>query len=128
MRHWAVIGVVMIAILGGVLLMAKSGTSAPAGTRELHLVVRDMTFFMAGEDTPNPTLRFRAGEQVRLVLRNEDTGMQHDFTVGSWRVASPPLDARQETVLEFRVPERRGTDTYSCRPHAQMMYGTIEVE
>lgn len=115
-------------ILGGVLLMAKSVTSAPAGSRELHLVVRDMTFFMAGEDTPNPTLRFRAGEQVRLVLRNEDAGMQHDFTVGSWRVASPPLDTRRETVLEFRVPDHPGTDTYSCSPHAQMMYGTIEVE
>jgi plastocyanin len=127
MRRFGLIGLMAIAIAGGVVLLARSVTSAP-GPRELHLVARDMTFFVAGDNTPNPTLRFRAGEQVRITLRNEDAGMQHDFVIKNWKVASTLLDGKGETVLEFRVPGQRGAETYTCNPHPVMMRGAIEVE
>ena len=96
--------------------------------REVRLVVRDMTFYLEGQDQPNPTLRFRAGEKVRLVLKNEDAGMDHDFTVAQWDVRTKMLEGKGEDAVVFRVPRTRVTDTYQCSPHAKMMRGTLVVE
>lgn len=112
-------------------IVASSRSTGTSSSREIRMVVRDMTFYIDGHDEPNPTLRVRAGEQIRLALRNEDQGMSHDFAVSSWRVMTPLLDARRAgavVVVVFRVPQRRGTYTYSCTPHARIMRGTIQVE
>jgi plastocyanin len=110
------------------IVASSRGTGTPS-PREIRIVVHDMSFYIEGHDEPNPTLRVRAGEQIRLVLRNEDPGMSHDFAVSSWRVMTPLLNARgAEAVVVFRVPQRRGTYTYSCTPHARIMRGTIQVE
>lgn len=110
-------------------LLPIVASSRGTGTREVRIVVRDMTFYVEGQDEPNPTLRVRAGEQIRLVLRNADPGMSHDFAVRSWRVMTPLLTARgAEAVVVFRVPQRRGSYTYSCTPHATIMQGNIQVE
>ena len=110
-------------------ILASSRATGTPSPREIRIVVRDMTFYVEGQDEPNPTLRLRAGEQIRLVLRNEDPGMSHDFAVSSWRVMTPLLNARgAEAVVVFRVPQRRGSYTYSCTPHATIMRGTIQVE
>jgi plastocyanin len=110
-------------------ILASSRAAATPSPREIRIVVRDMTFYVEGQDEPNPTLRVRAGEQIRLVLRNEDRGMSHDFAVTSWRVMTPLVTARgAETAVVFRVPQRRGTYTYSCTPHATIMQGDIQVE
>lgn len=127
LRRYGFIGLIVVAMLGGVVLLARNA-SMPAPPRDVRLVVRDMTYFVEGDDTPNPTLRFRAGERVRLILRNDDAGMKHDFVVKNWNVASVLLDGEGQTAVEFRVPEDRGTETYSCTPHAVMMRGTIAVE
>ena len=128
-RKYGFVGLIVVAVLGGVALLARSGSSSlPASPREVRLVARDMTFFLDGDDTPNPTLRFRAGEQVRVVLRNEDAGMDHDVAIRNWSVGSALLSGKGETVLEFRVPDRRGSETYTCTPHPMMMRGTIEIE
>jgi plastocyanin len=127
-RRYGLIGLVVGGVLGGVALLAMKAVSADPGPREVRLVARDMTFFVEGDLTPNPTLRFRAGERVRLILRSEDAGMKHDFVVKKWEVGSALLDGKGETVFEFRVPEQRGSEAYSCTPHPVMMRGTIEVE
>jgi plastocyanin len=126
-RRYGFIGLIVVAMLGGVVLLARNA-SVSTGPRAVQLVVRDMAYFVEGDDTPNPTLRFRAGENVRLILRNEDAGMKHDFVVKNWKVASTLLDGEGETVVEFRVPEEPGSETYSCTPHPVMMRGTIAVE
>lgn len=128
-RKYGFVGLIVVSILGGVALLARSvSTSLPAAPREVRLVARDMAFFVEGDSTPNPTLRFRAGEHVRIVLRNDDAGMDHDIAIGSWDVGSALLEGKGETAFEFQVPKRRGSETYACTPHAVMMRGAIEVE
>ena len=110
------------------ILMAR-GAAVPAEPREIRLVVRDMTFYLDGQTVPNPDLRVRAGEHIRLVLRNEDPGMQPDFAVRPWQVVTPALEKKgEEAAVTFRVPDLRGTQIYSCTPHAEMMRGTITIE
>ena len=95
--------------------------------RVIHLVARDMTFYVAGEREPNPTIHARAGERIRLVLNNADGGMSHDFAIRSWRVTTSLLKGKGEVSVEFTVPEARGSHTYSCTPHAEMMSGILIV-
>jgi plastocyanin len=129
-RTYGFIGLIVVAILGGVALLAKNAATSSGSPvpREIRLVARDMTFYLEGQDTPNPTLRVRAGEELKLVLRNEDAGMNHDFVVRSWDVASRLLEGKGEASFVFRVPDKRGSETYSCTPHSGMMRGTLEVE
>ena len=96
--------------------------------REVRLVAREMTFYVEGQNAPNPTLRFKAGEHVRLVLLNADRGMSHDFVVPGWKVRTALVDGAAETEVTFRVPDGPGSQPYTCSPHAAMMRGTIEIE
>jgi plastocyanin len=121
------------AAFGSAALLPIVAASRPAAgdprPREIRIVAREMAFFVEGGADPNPTLRVKAGERVRLVLRNEDAGMTHDLAIGAWKVATPTLTAKgQEAAVEFRVPESRGTTPYQCTPHAQMMRGRVVVE
>ncbi len=112
-------------------IVAASRTPANADPRprEIRIVARDMAFFVDGDGAANPTLRVKAGEQVRVVLRNEDAGMTHDFAIGAWKVATRTLTRKgAESAVVFRVPAERGTTPYQCTPHSQMMRGSIQVE
>lgn len=125
-------------MIGGVLigiaalaatLLPMIASSLPGGTREIRLVARDMTFYVEGENEPNPTLTLRAGEKVRLVLTNDEAGVRHDFAVKAWQVGTRMLDDRGEAAaVTFRAPSSPGEQTYHCTPHAKMMRGTIRVE
>jgi plastocyanin len=95
---------------------------------EIHLVVRDMTYYVDGRSDPNPTLTVRRGEQVKVLLRNEEAGMIHDFAVGAWDARTARLNFREEGAVQFRAPDESGTGTYACTPHSEMMQGTIRVE
>jgi plastocyanin len=122
----AIVAAVAAAALLPILAASRGGDPAP---REVTVVAREMAFFVDGQATPNPALTFRAGERVRLVLRNEDAGIIHDFVIRSWRVATKTLaDKGARDVVEFRVPKERGTYEYQCTPHSAMMRGRITVE
>ena len=55
-------------------------TKAPA--RELTLVARDMAFYLEDDpETANPAIEAKPGETLRVVLRNRDRGLTHDFAV-----------------------------------------------
>ncbi len=103
-----------------------SGVSSPQ-SRAIHLVVKDMTFYVEGDKTPNPALYARPGERLRLVLRNTEPGMSHDFTIEAWKVRTRVLKGVGEDTIEFTVPQTRGAHAYHCTPHAAMMHGTIVV-
>ena len=130
-------GLVVRILLGGTaafacvallpIVAASRGADAPP--REVTIVARDMAFYVDGQPTPNPTLRFKAGERVRLVLRNEDAGMTHDFVITSWEVATRSISERgAAAAVEFRVPGDRSASAYHCTPHSEMMRGGIQVD
>jgi plastocyanin len=126
-------GFIVAAVLAAAALLPIVGASgeraASTAPREIRLVVKDMTFYLEGHREPNPTLRVRAGEQIRLVLRNDQPGMSHDLAIKPWQVQTPVLEKKgEEAVVSFRVPDRAGTATYTCTPHAEMMRGSISIE
>ena len=123
--------------LTGVLLMSLTLSSLvflwpvaadPADSpREITLVTRDMAFYLDGSDTPNPVLRMRAGETVRIVLRNEDVGIKHTFEVGTWDQAVLSTKGGRTASAVIDVPDRPGPHEYVCGPHSALMRGVIEV-
>jgi plastocyanin len=124
----AALGVIALLPLGAESLgLAREATTAK-NPREIVLVARDMSFYLDGGGTENPTLRLKAGEDVRLVLKNEEPGVVHDFAVSAWKLGTRRLQARERDTVTFRVPDSPGQYEYLCTPHASMMRGIIEVE
>jgi plastocyanin len=119
----AVALVVTTVLVCAIVLSARS--PAP---REIHVIAREMTFYLEGQTEPNPTLHVRAGEDVRIVFRNDDAGIKHDFTIPDWGVATRRIEGKAETTITFRAPTHSTPPTYQCSPHATMMRGSIAVE
>jgi plastocyanin len=103
-------------------------SSSSDRTREIHLVVRNMTYYVDGHDDPNPTLRVSRGERVRVRLINRDPGMLHDFNVRTWNKGTSLVEHGEQAVIEFTAPDKPGEASYVCTPHGEMMRGTIRVE
>ena len=96
--------------------------------REIHLVAKDMAFYVDGDPSrPNPTIEVKAGERVRIVLRNQDRGMNHDFAVPAAAAGTTLLKWNEEGEVVFEVPSAPGTYEYVCQPHQLMMRGTLRV-
>ena len=128
-RRYIRIGFAAMALVAAAALLPMIGASREADPiREVRLVARDMTYYLDGQDQPNPTLRLRAGERVKFVLRNEDDGMNHDFTVRQWDVGVGAISGKGSDSVTFTVPAQRGSHVYSCTPHPSSMRGVIEVE
>jgi plastocyanin len=137
MKHYSVRAALLVVVAIGALALVPrvaGGVLNGAGespareiVREIHLVAKDMTFYVADENAPNPTLYARPGERVRIVFSNTDLGMSHDFVIRSWRVNTRLLKGKGQDTIEFTVPNTRGSHLYSCSPHAEMMGGTIVV-
>jgi len=100
--------------------------SRPA-PREITLVTRGMAFYLENGDLPNPAISLQPGERVRIVLRNEDRGLKHDFAFPSIDAALEPVTWNQSDDVVFEAPEKPGTYDYWCRPHMTMMRGKIIV-
>ena len=119
-------GRLALAAIGSVVLMACSGS--PAATRDVVLVARGMNFFLESRpDDPNPVIALRAGEHVRVVLRNEAPGLLHDFVIPDWGVTLAATRAGEQREVAFSVPDAPGRVEYRCRPHSGMMSGFIDV-
>ena len=121
--------VLAIVIAAGAVAFGAIALSARGdGAREIRIVIRDMNFYLDGQADANPTLRLRAGETVHLVLRNEDEGMKHDFAIPAWNTATKRIESGEEASVTFTVPGEASSQSYTCRPHASIMRGTILVE
>lgn len=126
-RQWRVGGGITLAVVALAAVLPLLADKGPA-SREVVLLARGMTFVVAGEpEAVNPLIRVTAGERVRFVLRNETAGIQHDFAIPSWSAATRVLARNQEASFTVSIPDAPGQVEYLCRPHAQMMRGTIEI-
>jgi plastocyanin len=97
-------------------------------SREITLIVKNMTFYVEGrEHDPNPMLFVNPGERVRVVLKNQERGVRHDFAVPASGAALDLLSWNQSGEIVFDVPGTPGKYDYWCRPHMTMMRGTIVV-
>jgi plastocyanin len=96
--------------------------------REITLVAKKMAFYMDGRSAPNPVIRLKPGERVRLTLKNEDKGVLHDFAIRDLGVGLPTLKGAESASVVFDVPRRAAAYRYVCRPHSKMMGGTVAVE
>lgn len=128
--------VLVLVVTGGVLVRAALpalGTTLwwpPAGgpARDIVLVVRNMAFYLEDDPaTPNPTIRLQPGERVRIVLRNVDRGMIHDFAVPALQTAVDAVRWNEEGDVVLAAPSSPGTYQYVCRPHEAMMNGKLIV-
>jgi plastocyanin len=113
-------------LIGGALLTHLGAQDSEV--REIHLVVRDMTYYVGHTAEANPTLRLSRGEKVRLVLTNEDRGYSHNFIAPVLGVSTPLLQHGKTQSIDFRVPEVAGLYNYQCGPHSAMMRGNIAIE
>ena len=120
----------LVAVVMGVFVVGALLAAVPrAPERQITLVARGMAFYLDGDwSTPNPTLRLKAGERVRIVLRNEDRGFTHDFAVPAFDAAVDKIDWNEDDGVTFDVPDAPGRYEYTCRPHTLMMRGEIVVE
>jgi plastocyanin len=128
-RIVALVALVLI-VAAGALLPAMSLLVGPSdgAVREITLVARDMAFSLEGDPASrNPTIEVRAGERVRIVLKNRDRGFTHDFAVPTLKAATDALSWDEEASVVLDVPATPGTYEYVCRPHNPMMKGTIVV-
>lgn len=118
-----------LGLLGLVAAMALMPlmASARGASREIVLVARQMAFYVEGGGEPNPTLVVRPGEEVRIVLKNQEPGVLHDLKVGGVNVSVEPIRAGATATFTFRAPNQPGRYEYVCRPHAQMMTGVLLV-
>ena len=117
-----IIVLAVVAGAGAIILSARG-----PGPREIHLIGKNTTFYLEGGVDPNPVLRVKPGESVRIVFRNTDAGMRHDFTIPDWGVESTAVAGPGQTAVTFKAPEQGRTE-YNCTPHATVMKGTIAVE
>lgn len=118
------VGALAAVILVVTLLPALSGPP----TRDVTLVVRGMTFYLESDPhTPNPVIEARAGERIRVVLRNQERGMTHDFAVKDLGADIEPITWNESSDVVLDLPSQPGTYQYVCRPHSLMMHGEIRV-
>jgi len=120
--------VIATTVVVGLVLGGLAVALARPAPREVTLVARGMAFYLENGNQPNPTLTLKAGERVRVVLRNEDRGISHNLAVPSFKAEFAPIGWNQSADVVFEVPDAPGTYEYWCRPHMMMMRGTILVE
>jgi plastocyanin len=97
--------------------------------REIVLVAKGMAFYLENDPgTPNPAITVRAGERVRIVLRNADRGFTHDFAVPVVDTAVDQVSWSESSVATFDMPPTSGIYEYVCQPHRLMMSGKLIVQ
>ena len=122
-KQWLITIVLTVAALG--ISVARGGDSKGDSiddpVRTILLTAKGMKF-----NATNPTIDLEPGVWIRIVLRNEDPGMQHDLVVPQLGLRSAVTETGESTVLSFRVPES-GLLTYLCSFHPVSMKGTFYV-
>ena len=121
----AVLAAAVVVGIGAALLPLTAERGEP---REIEVVIRGIAFYLDGASAANPVIRVAPGESIALTIRNEETGILHNFAVPDWAAATPRLRAGESHRIILTAPREKGATTYVCTPHAEMMRGTLLVE
>jgi Copper binding proteins, plastocyanin/azurin family len=118
-------------LVGGGIAFAMQTAVRPE-PRTVTLLAQGMSFYLPGDPTPNPRLVAESGEEIRLVLRNQDRGIPHDLSVpdgdgGEQKATREVRGLGESADLTFRAPEVPGEYEYLCTLHSRMMRGVLEV-
>ena len=122
----AVVVVIAVAMLS-LLVLFPFAVATRTPVREITLVARDMTFYVEGETTPNPTIWLAPGEEVQFSLHNADPGIAHNLAIMGWQLETARLKTGASATFRVRAPEDPTRQRYVCTPHRQMMGGLIVV-
>lgn len=114
-------------VVVGLMIFLPVVADSETAPREIVLVTRDMAFYLEGQQIPNPVLTMTAGETVRIVVRNKDAGIGHNFEVPAWDETTSIAYGDATVMVRIEVPLYQGRYNYVCRPHAAMMSGVIAV-
>jgi len=115
---------VILTLFGAIVMIPIWSQSAVAGSgaREIVLEARDLAFGDA-----NPTLSFKPGERIRLIVRNSDIGVLHSIRLPGIDDTVRHIPWDEQVVIEFSAPEE-GAFEYICPQHAPSMQGRIRIE
>jgi plastocyanin len=120
------LGAVLAAVVVALVVVLPRWTAAPP--RDVVLVTRDMAFYLEGDRiNANPVIEAKAGERLRIVLRNEDRGIAHDFALPALDVDIDLLKWNERGEVTLTMPNEPGRYEYVCRPHLLMMKGALTV-
>jgi plastocyanin len=111
--------VTIVVLLTGVFVAGPDAPRRPV--REVALEARGAAF-----NGDNPTIEAKAGEKLRIVVRNTDPGVRHEIAVPALGTGTHEIASGEEIVLEVPV-DRPGTYEYVCPRHEARMKGTIVV-
>ena len=118
-----VIAVAFVAVgLTALMPVVANPRTAP---REIVLVARNMAFYLEGSTEPNPTIVVKPSEEVRIIVKNQDSGIMHALAIASLRASIARIEPGSTQGIQFRAPRKPGRYEYVCPPHAQMMKGVL---
>ncbi len=114
----------ILTLFAAIVVVPIWSQSAIAGEemREIVLEARDLAFGDA-----NPTLSFKPGEKIRLIVRNTDIGVLHSIRLPGIDDTVRHIPWNEEITIEFTAPEE-GAFEYICPQHAPKMQGRIRIE
>ena len=115
------------ALLVAIAVLVPNLVDSREPTRELRITARDMSFHVETLEGPNPALQLSAGAEVKVIFRNEDRGMLHDFGIPEWGIHTGGVAWGNERSVTFKVPKGSSALSYICTPHSAMMSGRIIV-
>ena len=113
----------IVTLFGAIVMVPLWSQSAVAGSeaREIVLEARDLAF------GGNPTLSFKPGERIRLIVRNTDIGVLHSIRLPGIDDTVRHIPWDEQVVIDFTAPEQ-GVFEYVCPQHAPKMQGRIRIE
>ena len=112
-----------LALIGATVLAVQLGSESEAAPRAREIVLEARELAFSGD---NPTLTFKQGERVRLIVRNSDPGVLHSITLPGIEDGILHVAYGDEKVIEFTA-RRPGTYEYVCPQHLPLMQGKIVV-
>jgi len=118
------VAALLAAMLGAgvVIFLKQRAARSPASVQVVDLSMRDYTF-----NGTNPTFRFKVGDRVRFVVRNEEqTPIRHNFAIPSLGIPCDRELGPGEIRHVFLTLKRPGTFEYVCCTH-RGMGGTLIV-